>query len=245
MLGASNVAASLPTIVRVARAHLCAPVDLLAAAGKGRSYGQTSRFLGRVLPGISHCGLWSELARPHAGPTYALATDLGNDIAFGASAEQLQRWLEASLDRLAAAGARIVVTGVPLEPLRRLPRWELKLMASVLFPWHRIDCDRALDQAAELDARLTRLARERGLAKVDPRTEWYGHDPIHVRRAFRRDAWEAYAGGWAQPRSAGTAPSVERVRGRIWYERVRLFGIECGVAQPCARIGDASSLRLY
>lgn len=244
LLGASNLAGGLRELAGVARARSGARVEIFAAAGNGRSYGQLSHFLGRVLPGIDACGLWPALDASTRARTVALVTDLGNDLAFGASAEQVQRWLEIALDRLARHDAQVVVTGLPLESVERMPPWEFRLWASVLFPWHKIVRERVLEQARELDGRLAELARARGLAKVDPRLEWYGHDPIHVKRSARAVAWRTYTepwGGDAGPEQAKT-PKLD---GRLWYEQVRVLGVPCGVSQPCARFDATSSLRLY
>ncbi len=53
---------------------------VLAAAGYGRCYGVKSRFVLRDLPPILDCGLWSALRKTSHAPTYALLTDIGNDL---------------------------------------------------------------------------------------------------------------------------------------------------------------------
>lgn len=244
LLGASNLAAGLREVAGAARAHWSGPVEIYAAAGKGRSYGQLSHFLGRVLPGIDACGLWPALDSAARAPTAALVTDLGNDLAFGASAEQVQRWLEIALDRLSRHDARVVVTGLPLASLERMPAWEFRLWASVLFPWHEIVREQVLEQARELDARLEQLSRARGLTKVDPQLDWYGHDPIHVKRSARARAWGTYTAPWGDSGELRQARAAE-FHGRVWYEQVRVLGLSCGVEQPCARFDVSSSLRLY
>jgi hypothetical protein len=244
LLGASNLAAGLRDAADAARSRLGAPLEIFAAAGRGRSYGQVSRFLGRVLPGIDACGLWRALEAAPAAPTYALVTDLGNDLAFGASAAQVQGWLELALDRLAKHDAQIAVTGLPLEAVERMPPAAFRFWAKLLFPWHSIERGRLLEQARELETRLAKLASERGLAKVDPQLAWYGRDPIHVRSARRAEAWRSYVSPWSD--AAAVAPSTRtRFQGWPWYEQVRLFGWECGTAQPCARFAGPSSLALF
>jgi hypothetical protein len=244
LLGASNLAIGLNAAASAARSRLGAPLEVFAAAGRGRSYGQVSRFLGRVLPGIDACGLWRALDASPAAPTYALVTDLGNDLAFGASAEQVQGWLEVSLARLAAHGAQTVITGLPLATVERISPVAFRFWAKLLFPWHAIERSRLLEQARELEARLEKLASERGLAKVDPQLEWYGRDPIHVRSARRAEAWRRYVSPWSGAESVEPHARV-KFDGWPWYEQVRLFGFECGRAQPCARFEGHSSLRVF
>lgn len=251
LLGASNLTLGLRWATSAAHARLApndseaarAPLAFFVASGNGRSYGQLSRFLGRVLPGIDACGLWPALAAAPSGPTAALVTDLGNDLAFGASARQVLAWLSTALERLERHHARTVLTGLPLERLERIGAREFRFWSKLLFPFHRIERARLLGEARELDAALVELARARGLARVAPRSEWYGLDPIHVARARRAEAWASYSAPWGGP--AALTLEREPVAGRVWYERVRLFGVECGVAQPCARLSRGSTLRLY
>lgn len=246
LLGASNLVFGRRIVVDAARARLGGPLEVLAAYGHGRSYGLESRFLPRLLPGIDRCGLWRELERRPKLPTFALATDVGNDIGFGAAPELVEEWLRRSLDRLSAVGAEVVVTGLPLLPLARLPAWEFAFWSKLFFPGRGVVRARALAHAEELDARLTGLARERRIVKLDPDPGWYGHDPIHLRRRARRTAWRAYLGAWSEPRERNLEPVAPgRWRGTVRHEEVRLFGREVGRAQPCARLDDGSTFSLY
>src|SRR5687768_14330413 len=113
-LGASNLTRGFPVVVATARSAFGPGVEILAAHGLGRSYGMESRVLARTLPAILDCGLWAALdARPRT-PTRALVTDVGNDILYGASADQILRWVATAVERLSQAGAEIVLTGLPM-----------------------------------------------------------------------------------------------------------------------------------
>jgi hypothetical protein len=79
---------------------------VLAALGLGRSYGARSRVLLRGLPGILQSGLWRQLESLPPAPTRALVTDVGNDILYGSSPEQILEWVEESVARLQLRGAR-------------------------------------------------------------------------------------------------------------------------------------------
>lgn len=194
LLGASNLKVSLPWILDRVRRRAGGPVETLAACGHGRSYGAWSRFLfGRRLPGIAGCGLWRELGRRPPLPTFALVTDVGNDLAYGAGVAATAGWVEACLDRLAApkadAEAEIVMTLLPLARLERLSGLQVRLAAALLFPGREVAWPALLDQARDLDERLRRMGRERGARLVEPAADWYGLDPIHLRRRRRREVW--------------------------------------------------------
>ena len=62
LLGASNVAKGLGTLLETAHRVWGRPLELFAALGHGRSYGRDTSVFGRVLPGITECGLWRDLA---------------------------------------------------------------------------------------------------------------------------------------------------------------------------------------
>jgi hypothetical protein len=244
LLGASNLTFGLRTVVAAARARLGAPLDVLSAQGCGRSYRSRQSLLGRTLVSIDACGLWRALAERPKLPTYALLTDFGNDLGYGSRAEQVEPWIARALDRLQPFDAQIVVTGLPLASLQRMPAWEFGLWARVLFPLRRIERTRLLVEAEDLERRIVELARTRGLARVEPQLAWYGRDPIHVARAHRAAAWGAYVAGWkCAPHAGATSPL--RIRGRAWYEQVRVFGVERGRAQPSAGCADGSMISLY
>jgi len=217
-LGASNLTRGFRTVVGAAREVWGPDVEVIAALGHGRSYGGESRFLGRTLPGILDCGLWRELGRRPPAPTRALLTDVGNDVAYGHGAERTLAWVEECLDRLAAHTRDVTVTDLPLEGLRRLSPLKYLAFRTVLVPSCRLPLARVLEDAARVSDGLVALAARRSLRLVRLRPEWYGFDPIHVRRRRWRAAWrEILLGddarpGDAAPRERKAAALVEALR---------------------------------
>lgn len=130
LLGASNLTRGFSTVVETLRLqHQLRPLRIVAALGHGRSYGQRSSVLGRSLPGILDCGLWDALAaglalpadarnvqkgtqsdesasgrhsRPCGAPSFALITDIGNDVMYGVQPATIIGWVEQCIDRLIA-----------------------------------------------------------------------------------------------------------------------------------------------
>ena len=94
LIGASNVTKSLSVIIDIAHQLLGKPLDIFTALGLGRSYGLFSRVLGRGLPSIRDCGLWDALRAEGPSETYALLTDIGNDLAYEAPAKEIVAWIE-------------------------------------------------------------------------------------------------------------------------------------------------------
>lgn len=223
------------------------PVEVLAAAGHGRSFGAASRFGPRGLPGILDCGLWPALAEPAAGgaaePALALVTDPGNDLGYGFLPATVAGWIEECVDRLAAAGFSPVLTGLPLATLRALPAWRFRLAAAVLFPTRRLDRRRVLADAEDLQDRLAALAAQRRLRLVALDPALYGADAIHVRRRRLAAAWAAALGA-DEPAPRPSLADALRLRLAL-PECFTFAGARLGRAQPAARLGDGSRVSLY
>ena len=264
LLGASNLVRGLSTVVAHCGDAWGRPLDILAATGHGRCYARTSWVLGQSLPPITDCGLWDALAERQAGATAALITDIGNDILYGVSDSDVAARVEVCLERLANVEAKVVVTQLPMQSLSELGPSRFKLMRSVLFPFSKLDLSTALQRAARLNERIRTLADRYGAALVEPRREWYGWDPIHVRRKHASVAWAAVFSHWKSARRQGVAAHApgdskardEATRGRsswrCWWAlrrarpaRRRMFGIEQQKQQPSGRLVDGTVVSFY
>jgi hypothetical protein len=249
LLGASNVARGISTLVETASGVCGRPLEVLAAFGHGRSYGMRMSLLGRALPGIAECGLWEALPKRPPADTAALLTDVGNDLLYGVAPEDVAAWVQACLARLKQAGARTVLTPLPLCSITNLSRRKYLLLRNVLFPGSRVDHASALERARDLDRRLRALAAEHGAAVVEHRPEWYGLDPIHVRRRHWASAWREVLAPWAEgaplpPPAAGSLCRWLRLRllppQQRWF-----FGREQRRDQPAGRLADGTTLAYY
>ena len=238
LLGASNLTTGLPTALATAGARLGpGPMDVLVAAGHGRSYGRWSRVLVRGLPAILDCGLWPVLAA--AGrPSHALLTDIGNDIAYGAEPAELAGWVDACLARL--SGARAIVTLLPMARLTRLAPWQYHLFKAALFPGRRLPFRVFRARLGEVNARLGDLGARHGAAVVEPPAGWYGADPIHVTRGREGAAWAAILAAW------GIGKADTRVTCRSLAPAWRTV---CGVSlhrrQPAAVLDNGTTISLF
>jgi hypothetical protein len=104
-----------------------------------------------------------------------------------------------------------------------------------------------VERARDLDARLRDLAASRGLALVEHRAEWYGFDPVHIRRGRLAGAWREMLSGWSAV-SLGVARGSLRQWLYLWRvaaERRWLFARELRRAQPAGALADGTTLALY
>jgi hypothetical protein len=242
LLGASNLARGISIVAETARLALGTPLEIFVAMGHGRSYGTPSRILGRTLPGIVGCGLWDALRERPDLPTYALVTDIGNDVAYGADVATITGWIEACLGRLADAGARTVITALPMERLGRLSPLAFHVARAIFFPSRRLSREGALTAAAELDGRVRDLAARSGTALAEQPLAWYGVDPLHIRRRDMSAAWASVLAPWGGPMSRSAQGSLRR-----WLsirtstpERWQLLGVPLGRPQPSVGLSGAS-----
>src|SRR5687767_4192510 len=249
VLGASNVEVHFASLIAAVRATLPGPLDILAAAGAGRAYAVGSRFLWRGLPSICDCGLWATLEGKEALPTYALATDVGNDLAYGVPAARLAAAIGDCAERLCAQGARVVGSLFPRRSVETLPGWEFKLFRSLLFPGRRFPLDAILAEGRQVNT-LLRQRLEGPCTLLSPAPDWYGPDRIHLRRRTRTDVWQALLAGWlpgpageSRP-AAGAELPAPRLPG-LHPERSTLFGFDRITPQPSATLADGTTISLF
>lgn len=244
-LGASNLTRGFQTVVSTARAAWGPGVEVLAALGHGRSYGARSRFVVRTLPGILECGLWRDMESRPPAPTRGLITDVGNDILYGFSAQQVLAWVEETLGRLRRFTADIVVTDLPLDSIRRLSKPAFLAFRSVLVPSCRLSLGEVLESAERVNDGLAELSVANGARFFHLKPEWYGLDPIHVRPSLWRPAWREILGAQSQTdEEAGSR--LESLRLYLMPpERRWLFGKEQITPQSGASLRSGGQVWLY
>ncbi|MEQ8791969.1 MAG: hypothetical protein RIC55_37275 [Pirellulaceae bacterium] len=248
IVGASNVVRGISTIYDTSARCWGTPLDFLVAHGHGRSYGGTSYFLGRGLPGIRQCGLWSDLKERPPAPTAALLTDVGNDILYGFEVERIGDWVDQCLSRMAACSERVIVTELPVHDVERITARRYNLVRALFFPQCRLPHREALDRALRLNELLCELAERHGAVRVKPLPEWFGLDPIHIRLNRVGPAWSHILASWSDKGPAAPSrPSLRRWLLTRWLRPQfrRLFGFEQRRAQPAARLPDGGAISYY
>ena len=157
LLGASNLMRSFSTVVETARRTWREPVEIMAAMGHGRSYGQDSRVLGRKISGIFPCALWQDLQSRPPLPTIALVTDVGNDLVYGVPPERLVKLGRRRASNGSPAGATTIVTELPMASLERLGEARFRFFRQLFFPQVDARLDGEIAAARELNERLVAL----------------------------------------------------------------------------------------
>jgi len=249
VLGASNVRRGLAAVAATAQALSPKPVDLLLAMGHGRSYGKWSSVPGRALPGILQCQLWSDLAAAPNKPTAAVITDIGNDLLYGVEPVRLCDWVAACVNRLLDAGAKIALTELPMASLARLGTIRYALFRSFFFPRCRLSLTEITQRANEVTSRLHQMASKRGTKVIALPKEWYGFDPIHIKREQNLACWENF---FRTATNQTTTPTVERLalRARLALAcaapaQRKLLGKFQQRKQPCLTLPCGAKASIY
>jgi hypothetical protein len=250
LLGASNLTRSISTAVETAQL-VCGPqLEILVAAGHGRSYGLSGQFLGRTLPSILNCGVWEALAARPDAPTTAVITDIGNDILFNVSVPQIADWIETVLDRLEKTHARVCLTLLPLASAAKLGPRRFRFFRRLYVPGCRLELSDALARSQELSSRLQQIGQARNVRLVEQPGAWYGFDPIHIRLRCWREVWREIFFPWAEAAAAqsqaihGSLPRWIYLRTRRPLQRT-LFGVEQHANQPVCRLRNRTTISFF
>jgi hypothetical protein len=250
VLGASNVARGIGTIVDVAREQLGSPLEVLAAMGHGRSYGLTTSIPFRTLPSILECGLWRALEERPARPTWTVVTDVGNDLIYGCRPEQVTQWIDDVVRRLHPQSVRLLLTGLPLTSVQRIGKLRFHAFRNALFPKSTLQLADAQRYALELDAAVQQLAAQHSADFFAPDARWYGVDPIHIRVMVQRDAWRAIF--FALTEKNFSLSSALHSPWREWLhmmmirpQQSRVFFRAREVSQPAVMLRDGTSVSFF
>lgn len=204
VLGASNVSRGLARLTAIARRRVAGPLDLFVTAGHGRSYGVNSRVAARRLPSILGSGLWRALEREQnpkdeSCRPFALVTDIGNDLLYGFSAEQVAGWVREAVRRLAERGGPIAITRLPLASLEAVGPARYRVLRTCYVPGCRLPLAALKEAAADLDARIAAVAADHAATLIEQPGDWYGLDALHVRRRHLDALWHTACDAWCLP----------------------------------------------
>ncbi len=250
LLGASNLTLSLRLIIQLMQHRFGGPSEILVAAGHGRSYGQFSQVLIRGLPGITCCGLWQQLESANTQPTYALLTDIGNDIPYEYTPQQILAWVGRCAEQLNKHAAQIVMTNIPIQSIECLPEWRYKLLRNMLFPFCRLSKSEMVKRARIVHQGLIEMAASKQFMLCEQDPEWFGIDGIHVsywkREALYQHVLQQFP--VADEKQGGIGGGVSffftwKQRPKFAYET--LFGRARHCQQPSGKLADNTTISLY
>ena len=244
LLGASNLTLSLRLVIHLMQQRLGGPSEILVAAGHGRAYGMFSQVLWRGLPGIASCGLWAQLSAAEPRPTYALLMDIGNDILYGSTPEQILRSVEWCIAQLQNQSAHIVVTNLPMASIESLSERRYTFFRNIFYPSCQLPRNETVSRARAVHAGLMDMASRLHFKLYEQEPIWFSLDSIHVnywqREAFYRDVLHQFPHPSEQPEGEQKFLLTWRRRPEFAYKTV--LGREVNCRQPSGQLADRSSI---
>jgi len=250
LLGASNLTMSLRLVVELIQRRVGWPSQVFVAAGFGRSYGRFSQLIVRGVPGIHSCGLWSQLESGPPVPTYALVTDIGNDVGNSVAPDEIVSLVGACVDRLSRHNAKVVITNLPIAGLAALAQWRFLAVRSVYFPFSRVPLHVVIENAKTVHRGLTELAVNKRVELVEQPADWFGPDVVHIHPTKRRLAYASMIERLPLDNTTGKADTIRSDSIPVWAQRPHfayktLFGVELHHPQPSGRFTNGSVASLY
>jgi len=249
LLGASNLTLSLYETIRIMQNWCGSPSEIYVAAGHGRSYGKYSRVLFRGLPGIVDSHLWKTLDPDSTLPTFALITDIGNDIPYGYSSDQLIQWVLFCIKQLENNHAQIVMTNIPWESIRGISQIHFKLMRYVFFPFSKLTREQLLFHTKIVYEQLQDIAKKHNIKLCAPKPDWYGWDLLHIRK--RIQVYTQLVENFQPSKTQPTLTETSLHRGKWKFKnkphplKREIFNREIYCDQPSSKLRDGSLIFMY
>lgn len=196
LLGASNLSLGWFALARHMQACLHPrPMEIMVATGAGRAYRAAGGLLNVTYPPIESSEIF-EAARRKSESGYrviALVTDIGNDIMYGVSAEQLIETMRQVFGQLRSVHADVFYTTLPAAFEKGIhPIW-FYILRTLLLPASRVSYDEARAAIIQVNQYLREVASKEGhlIPDVD---RFLGFDEIHYGWLRAQHAWSHIAG---------------------------------------------------
>lgn len=247
VLGASNVSRGLSRLVAAVESR-SPDADLFVAAGHGRGYGVNTRVAARRLPSILGSGLWRALDRHGGDATAALVTDVGNELLYGLTVEQVGSRVRESVRRLADRGATIAITRLPMAGIATAGAVRYRALRTFFVPGCRLPLAALKDAATRLDADLQAIAGDFNARIIEQPADWYGFDTLHVRRRHLDDLWRTVCDAWGFPVVEPAVPSSVATWAKVGTKSAEvrsLAGVMRYTRQPVLQLRSGGTLSLY
>ena len=228
LLGASNLSLGWFALARHMKACLHPrPMELMVATGPGRAYRASGGLLNVVYPPIQSSEIF-EAARRKSESGYrviALVTDIGNDIMYGVSAEQLIETMRQVFGKLRSIHADVFYTTLPAAFEKGIHPVRFYILRTLLLPSSRVSYDEATAAIIQVN-KFLREAASKESHLIPDLDRFLGFDEIHYGWLRAQHAWSHIAGSMLEflgcpISSAITAPKMIK---SYWQEVRQLVG---------------------
>ena len=195
LLGASNLSRGYFALSKHLKANLHPrKVEVLIASGPGRAYCASGGLLNVTYPPIQSSEIF-EVARNKSECGYqvvSLVTDIGNDIMYGVSTEQVIETIRQVFVKLQSLNAKFFFTMLPITFEKEDHPILFRILSSLLFTRSTVTYDEATAGVKGVNQFLRDSAGKCGHL-INDMDRYVGFDKIHYGRLQAHNAWSHVA----------------------------------------------------
>ena len=194
-LGASNLARSFYGLKRcITRCLFPRPVSFIHAMGPGRGYISQGGILNITYPPILHCDILKAAynRRKINQQVVALITDIGNDIMYGVSAEEIIGGLKSLFSDLSELEANIFITSIPIDLKNDIGEFYFRILRQIFFPKSPAEYSQT-SKTIEIVNQFILQSSNAKISVIDDMQQFCGIDKIHYSLLKSHLAWSHIA----------------------------------------------------
>ena len=209
-LGASNLSRSFYGLKRcITRCLFPRPVSFIHALGPGRGYISQGGILNITYPPILQCDILKAAYKQRKinHKVVALITDIGNDIMYGVSVEEIIGGLQSLFDTLTELEASIFVTSIPVDLKKDIGGFYFRILRRVFFPNSPVEHYQA-SKAIEVINNFITQSLNKNIIAINEMKQFCGIDKIHYSLFKSRSAWSHIASNLTDPLDANAPPKL-------------------------------------
>jgi hypothetical protein len=158
-------------------------------------------------------------------------------------------WVEGCLDHLERARAATIITELPMARLERLSERHFLIFRTLFFPKSRLTFTDVRSRAVDLNESLVALGKQRKISVIPVSDDWYGLDPIHLKRSAWRVAWPQMLSAWHTDDAARVRPRTSFARWAYLRSLApsehHVFGFARRAEQPSGLLADGTTISFY
>lgn len=196
LLGASNLSRGYQGLTHCLAKNLQPhPVTFLSALGPGRGYCGSGGVFNVTYPPIKTCEIFSQFKskRRDSSRKIALIMDIGNDIMYGASGEEIIWDIKNIHSRLLDIGADTLIVPIASTLMKQLTPLNFVLLKKIFFPRSAVQREEAISAIREINDSIDEGIGER-VTVIRGLEKFTGWDKIHYDFFCMTDVWSRIAG---------------------------------------------------
>ena len=190
-MGASNLARGYTLLKRYLSKYLGSKnIEFLNALGPGRGFCAKGGMFNFIYPPIQDCQVVEAAEKKTKNTRVVLITDLGNDLMYGVTADELIEYLDMLIDRILKWNAEIFLTSIHINIKKDISRRIFYILRFIFYPRSKINFEEADLLITKINLYLEEKTRKNKKVHLITGMESYaGSDKIHYSLLKMHKAW--------------------------------------------------------